>query len=46
MKTMNAVRIHSYGGPDVVHVEETKLLDPKDGEALIRVYASGINPVD
>ena len=46
MKIVNAIRINSYGGPDVVHVEEAKLPDPKVGEALIRVYATGINPVD
>ena len=46
MKTTNAVRIHSYGGPDVVHVEEARLPDAKESEALIRVHAAGVNPVD
>jgi NADPH:quinone reductase-like Zn-dependent oxidoreductase len=46
LKTVKVVRIHSYGGPDVVHVEDARLPDPKDGEALIRVYAAGVNPVD
>jgi len=46
MKTMNAVRIHSYGGQEVLVSEEVPIPDFADDEVLIRVHASGVNPVD
>jgi len=46
METMKAVRIHSYGGPEVLQLEEAPRPKPGKGEVLIRVYASGVNPVD
>ena len=46
MKTMQAVRIHTYGGPEVLKYEEAPLPQPGPGEALVRVHAAGVNPVD
>ena len=46
MKTMQAVRIHTYGGPEVLKYEEAPLPKPGPGEALVRVHAAGVNPVD
>jgi NADPH:quinone reductase-like Zn-dependent oxidoreductase len=46
MKTMKAVCIYSYGGPDVLVYEDAPRPHPGDGEVLIRVHAAGINPVD
>jgi NADPH:quinone reductase-like Zn-dependent oxidoreductase len=46
MATMRAVRLHAFGGPDVLNIEETPRPEPKSGEALIRVHAAGVNPVD
>ncbi|EEF62934.1 Alcohol dehydrogenase zinc-binding domain protein [Pedosphaera parvula Ellin514] len=44
--TMKAVRIHSFGGPDVLRYEDVSVPEPKSNELLIRVHAAGVNPVD
>jgi len=44
---MKAVRIHKYGGPEVLQYEEAprpKVAAPTD--VLIRVHAAGVNPTD
>jgi NADPH:quinone reductase-like Zn-dependent oxidoreductase len=46
MKTMKAVRIHHYGGPEVLRYEEAPRPEAAAGEALVRVHAAGVNPVD
>jgi NADPH:quinone reductase-like Zn-dependent oxidoreductase len=46
MKTMKAVCIYSYGGPEVLVYEDAPRPHPDAGEVLIRVHAAGINPVD
>lgn len=46
MATMKAVRIHRYGGPEVLVYEDAPRPEPKKGELLVRVHAAGINPVD
>jgi NADPH:quinone reductase-like Zn-dependent oxidoreductase len=43
---MRAVRIHEYGGPERLVLEETDRPEPKEGELLIRIHAAGINPID
>jgi NADPH:quinone reductase-like Zn-dependent oxidoreductase len=43
---MKAVRIHSYGGPDVLTYEDAPRPVPGEGEVLIRVHASSVNPFD
>ncbi|HET6823553.1 MAG TPA: NADP-dependent oxidoreductase, partial [Anaerolineales bacterium] len=43
---MKAVRIHSYGGPDVLTVEEAPRPTPREGEVLIQVHASSVNLFD
>jgi len=43
---MSAVRIHSYGGPEVLRYEEIPRPQPGAGEILIKVHAAGVNPVD
>jgi NADPH:quinone reductase-like Zn-dependent oxidoreductase len=44
--TMKSVRIHAYGGPDVLRVEEVERPGPRANEMLVRVHAAGVNPVD
>lgn len=44
--TMRAVRIHEYGGPEAMRVEELPVPKPKAGEALVRLEAAGVNFID
>ena len=44
--TMKAVRIHSFGGPDVLRFEDVPVPKPGRNEILVRVHAAGVNPVD
>jgi NADPH:quinone reductase-like Zn-dependent oxidoreductase len=43
---MNAIRIHNYGGPEVLVYEEAPRPEVRDSEVLIRVHAGGVNPLD
>lgn len=44
--TMKAVRLHSTGGPEVLRYEDAPKPSPGAGQALVRVFAAGVNPVD
>lgn len=43
---MKAIRIHEFGGPDVLELEDIAVPQPRADEVLIKVYASSVNPVD
>ncbi len=43
---MKAVEIHHYGGPEELKYEEAAIPDIHPDDVLVRVYASGVNPVD
>ncbi|WNO53816.1 NADP-dependent oxidoreductase [Stakelama saccharophila] len=45
-KTVTAVRIHRFGGPEALQVEQIAMPGPKDDEVLLRVGAASVNPVD
>jgi len=43
---MKAVRIHEFGGPEVLRYEDVPMPQPDLGEIRIKVIAAGVNPVD
>jgi NADPH:quinone reductase-like Zn-dependent oxidoreductase len=46
MTDMKAVRLHAYGGPEVLLYEDAPRPVPAAGDVLVRVHAAGVNPVD
>ncbi|GIO64085.1 NADP-dependent oxidoreductase [Paenibacillus cineris] len=44
--TMKAIRLHEFGGPEVLRYEEAPLPELKPGEVLVGVHAVGMNPPD
>ena len=45
-KTMQAIRIHAYGGPEVMRLEEIPMPLPQAGQAVVRVHAASVNFLD
>jgi NADPH2:quinone reductase len=43
---MKAVRVHEYGGPEVLSYEDVPTPEPGPGEARVRLAASGVNFID
>lgn len=43
---MKAIRVHRFGGPEVLRLEELPALHPGPGELRVRIEAVGVNPVD
>ena len=43
---MKAVRFHELGGPEVLRLEEVPDPEPGDGDVLVRLAASGVNPAE
>jgi len=43
---MKAVRIHEFGGPERVQLEEVAIPKVTRGKALVRIRAAAVNPVD
>ncbi|MEZ2409072.1 NADP-dependent oxidoreductase [Bosea sp. RCC_152_1] len=46
MASMKAVRIHDFGGPEVLSVEDAPFPQAFDDEVVLKVHASSINPID
>jgi NADPH:quinone reductase len=43
---MKAVRIHAPGGPEALRYEDVPEPTPKDGEAVVKLDAAGLNYID
>ena len=43
---MKAIRVHEFGGPDVMKLEEVPDLQAGPGQVVVRVHAAGVNPVE
>jgi NADPH:quinone reductase-like Zn-dependent oxidoreductase len=43
---MKAVRMHGYGGPEILKYEDAPRPEAGEGEVLVKVHAAGVNPVD
>ncbi len=43
---MEAIRVHEFGGPEVLRFEEVATPEPGPGQALVRSEAAGVNFID
>ena len=43
---MKAIRVHEFGGMEVLRLEEVPMPQPEPGEVLVRMHAAGVNPVE
>jgi len=43
---MKAIRVHEFGEPEVMHLEDVPEPTPGPSEVVVRLHAAGVNPVD
>jgi len=43
---MKAIRVHEFGEPGVMKLEDVPDLQPSPGQVVLRVHAVGVNPVE
>lgn len=43
---MKSIRVHEFGGPEVLRLEDIPVPTPDAGQVLVRLRAIGINPVE
>ena len=43
---MKAIRVHDFGGPEVLKYEDIPVPEPKAGEARVKIQAIGLNFID
>jgi NADPH2:quinone reductase len=45
-RPMKAIRVHEFGGPEVLRLEDVPTPRPAAGQVLVRIKAIGVNPYD
>lgn len=43
---MKAIRVHEFGGPEVIQLEDLPDPTPGPGQVVVQAHAIGVNPVD
>ena len=43
---MKAIRVHEFGGPEVLGLDDVEIPQPGPSQVLVRMRAAGVNPVD
>ena len=43
---MKVIRVHEFGGPEVLKLEEVPTPRPAAGQVLVRIHSAGANPYD
>lgn len=43
---MKAIRVHEFGSPEVLKLEEVATPKPSAGQVLVRIHSAGVNPYD
>jgi NADPH:quinone reductase-like Zn-dependent oxidoreductase len=43
---MKAIRVHAYGGPEQLHLEDAPQPKAESGKVLVRIHAASVNPID
>ena len=43
---MKAIRVHEFGGPEVMKLEDVPDLQPGPSQVVVRIHAAGVNPVE
>jgi NADPH2:quinone reductase len=45
-RIMKAIRVHEFGPPEVLKLEEIPTPKPAAGQVLVRIHAAGVNPYE
>lgn len=43
---MRAIRVHEYGGPEALRLDDIPVPEPGPGEARVKIAAAGVNFID
>jgi NADPH:quinone reductase-like Zn-dependent oxidoreductase len=46
MAVMKAIRIHRFGDPEVIELDEVPVPRPGENELPVRIHAGSVNPID